>query len=131
MILGHSKQYFKLFKFYSLKKIFLNLVSHLVLIFDIRTWWATWCWYLKSEPGEPPGVNNWNNCPQTYKQASKQASKHTPYWEDKSLRPYGATKNLPMHHSIFFVIDLNELSKTTRIVVVYRLGIAKSLQGKR
>lgn len=35
-----------------------------------------------------------------------------------------------MHHSIFFVIDLNELSKTTRIVVVYRLGIAKSLQGK-
>ena len=36
-----------------------------------------------------------------------------------------------MHHSIFFVIDLNELSKTTRIVVVYRLGIAKSLQGKR
>ena len=39
-------------------------------------------------------------------------------------------KILPMHHSIFFVIDLNELSKTTRIVVVYRLGIAKSLQGK-
>ena len=35
-----------------------------------------------------------------------------------------------MHHSIFFVIDLNELSKTTRIVVVHRLGIAKSLQEK-
>ena len=36
-----------------------------------------------------------------------------------------------MHHSIFFVIDLNELSETTRIVVVYCLGIPECLQNKK
>ena len=92
MILGHSEQYFKLFKFYILKKNLepsktssvdiwhQNLVSHLVLIFEIRAWWATWCLYLKSEPGEPPGVNKWNNCPQTSKQAT---TRHT----EKISRP--------------------------------------------
>ena len=54
---------------------------------------------------EPPGINTENHnlvshlvliieitCPQPYKRTNKQGSKHTPYWEDKSPRPYGATK---------------------------------------
>ena len=36
-----------------------------------------------------------------------------------------------MHHSIFFVVDLNELPETTRIVVVYCLSIAECLQNDK
>ena len=81
----------------------LNHVSHLVLLF-------------KSEPGEPPGSNNWNNCLQASKQASKQTHKHTPYWEDKSLRPYGATKNSweYFHRTIFWLLVRSSLDFKAR-----------------
>ena len=44
---------------------------------------------MKSEPREPSTVNLGK-----YLSTNKQTNKHTPYWEDKLLRPYGATKKL-------------------------------------
>ena len=29
-----------------------------------------WCQYLKLEPGEPSGVNNWHSCPQASNQTT-------------------------------------------------------------
>ena len=66
--------FFKKFNF--LKK---SYCCHLVLIFDIQSLLATWCYHLK--PSMPPGVNNRYNCLQLIKQATKQ----TLQWEDKSL----------------------------------------------
>ena len=38
-------------------------------------------------------------------------NKHTPYWEDKSLRPYGATKNVVLPTKVTCLSQKNDVVK--------------------